>query len=123
MKRITLFDFILIILLASISLAAIVMMPKKKGTRVVVKVDGDVVYAKSFSKDIHTKTIESKYGTNTVEIGEDYVRVISASCPNQLDVKQGRIKNVGESIICIPNHLVITIDGEEDKDYPDVIAK
>lgn len=123
MKKLTVLDIFLIIFLMSISASAIILMPKTKGTRVVVKVDGDTVYTKSFSKEITTKTIESKYGTNTIEIGDGYVRVISASCPNQLDVKQGSIKNVGESIICLPNHLYITIDGEIDKNYPDVITQ
>lgn len=123
MKKFTVLDIILIIVLMSISASAIILMPRSKGTRVVVKIDGETVYTKSFSKEITTKTIESKYGTNTIEIGDGYVRVVSASCPNQLDVKQGSITNVGESIICLPNHLYITIDGEVEKDYPDVITQ
>lgn len=122
MKRFTILDLILIIFLISLSVAAIVLMPKKSGERVVVKVDGKIVYTKSFSKEVTIKTITSKYGTNTIEIGDGYVRVISASCPNQLDVKQGSITNVGESIICLPNHLLITIDGESEENYPDVIS-
>ena len=58
-----------------------------------------------------TIPIESEYGFNLVEIGEDRVRVIEASCPDKIDVKQGYISRVGETIVCLPNRMVVEIKG------------
>lgn len=121
--KLTRFDLFIIIGFLILSGLGIFFMPKKQGSKVVVKVDGQVLYTKSFSKETTQKKIETAYGYNLLEIGPDYVQVISASCPNKLDVKQGKISRVGESIICLPNHLLVTIEGEVDEDYPDVIVK
>ena len=121
--KLTRFDLFIIIGFLILSGLGIFFMPKKQGSKVVVKVDGQVLYTKSFSNETIEKKIETAYGYNLLEIGLDYVQVISASCPNKLDVKQGKISRVGESIICLPNHLLVTIEGEVDDDYPDVIVK
>ncbi len=61
--------------------------------------------------------VESKFGTNLIEIKNGKVRVIEASCPDKVDVKQGYIKNVGEIIVCVPNRLIIELkSGEENTD-------
>ena len=121
--KLTRFDLFIIIGFLIISGLGIFFMPKKQGSKVVVKVDGQVLYTKSFSNETIEKKIETTYGYNLLEIGHDYVQVLSASCPNKLDVKQGKISRVGESIICLPNHLLVTIEGEVDENYPDVIVK
>lgn len=121
--KLTRFDLFIIIGFLILSGLGIFFMPKKQGSKVVVKVDGQVLYTKSFSNETIEKKIETTYGYNLLEIGHDYVQVLSASCPNKLDVKQGKISRVGESIICLPNHLLVTIEGEVDENYPDVIVK
>lgn len=121
--KLTRFDLFIIIGFLILSGLGIFFMPKKQGSKLVVKVDGQVLYTKSFSNETIEKKIETVYGYNLLEIGPDYVQVISASCPNKLDVKQGKISRVGESIICLPNHLLVTIEGEVDENYPDVIVK
>ncbi|MDO5717014.1 MAG: NusG domain II-containing protein [Tissierellia bacterium] len=95
--------------------------PAEEQRDIVVTVNGEEVYRTSFSKEITEKKIESPYGYNVIEIGEDYVRVLDASCPNKLDVKQGKIHSPGQSIICIPNRMVVTIEGQSDG--PDVMSR
>ena len=59
--------------------------------------------------------IKTEFGKNLVEIKDGKVHVLEADCPDQIDVKQGYIKNIGEMIVCIPNRLVIQIkDSEKD---------
>ena len=36
-----------------------------------------------------------------------------ADCPDRLCVRQGAVSRVGESIICLPHELVVTVEGEE----------
>jgi hypothetical protein len=46
---------------------------------------------------------------NLLRVEEGRIRVLEASCPDQIDVKQGWISRSHQSIICLPNRLVIRI--------------
>lgn len=83
------------------------------GKYISIQVDGKEVKKIIFDKNIEGKTfpIETEYGYNLVEIGNEKVRVIEASCPDQIDVKQGYISKIGETIVCLPNRLVVEIKG------------
>ncbi len=54
---------------------------------------------------------EIKIGdTNVCQIEEDgTVSMTEADCPDHLCVKQGKIKEFGESIVCLPNKVVLEI--------------
>lgn len=47
-----------------------------------------------------------------VENGAVYIK--DADCPDKLCVKQGKITKAGQSIICLPNKLVVRIVGNDD---------
>ena len=49
--------------------------------------------------------------SNTVEVSEGKIRVCEADCPDQVCVRQGAVRYAGESIVCLPHKLVITIEG------------
>lgn len=78
-----------------------------------VQVNGKEIKRIIYDKKIIGKTIpiETEYGYNLLEIGDDKVRIIEASCPDKIDVKQGYISKIGETIICLPNKLIIEIKG------------
>ena len=45
-----------------------------------------------------------------------------ASCPDQLCVHQNAIDKTGQTIVCLPNKVVVTVEnGEEDE--VDIMAK
>lgn len=50
---------------------------------------------------------ETDYNIIRVEPGR--IRVVDASCPDKLDVKQGWISDSTRSIVCLPNRMVIQI--------------
>lgn len=52
-------------------------------------------------------------GTNTLVIENGTARVVDADCPDRLCVRQGTIRYTGQSIICLPNRLVVTLEGAE----------
>ena len=52
-------------------------------------------------------------GYNVLYISYDDVHVIDADCRDRLCIKRGSIKYPGQTIICLPNRLVIKIIGEE----------
>ncbi|MDX9917990.1 MAG: NusG domain II-containing protein [Gudongella sp.] len=69
----------------------------------------------------HTIPVKSEYGYNLIELGDGKVRVIEADCPDKIDVKQGYISRIGETIVCLPNRMVIEIKGVTSDDQIDVM--
>ena len=53
--------------------------------------------------------------TNTITVSDGEVRMTHADCPDQICVKTGSISRSGQSIVCAPNRVVVTVTGE-DKD-------
>lgn len=54
--------------------------------------------------------------TNTCEIKNGSVRMIEATCPDKLCIKQKAVDNTGGTIICLPNKVII--EGEKTADTP-----
>lgn len=116
-------DKYLIIVIIMISLVSLFYTKNSVGNRdgkyISIQVNGEEVKQIIFDKKLIGSTIpiETEFGYNLIEIGDERVRVIDADCPDQLDVKQGYISKTGEIIVCLPNRLVIEIKGmEEDTD-------
>lgn len=117
---------IFVVVLVIISMAFI----KKQGINandkyVSIQVAGEEIKKVIFDKKIIGKRIpiETEYGYNLIEIGDESVRVVEASCPDKLDVLQGTISEVGEAIVCLPNRLVVEIKGKSEKDSVDIINR
>lgn len=59
------------------------------------------------------RTVELK--GNSIQIKRGKVFMAEADCKNQLCVKHKAIKKKGESIICLPNKVIIEIRQEENE--------
>lgn len=77
----------------------------KQGNRVIVKQNNEIIYNKSIYVN-HTITTDS----NTIVIKDGVVYVSDADCKNQVCVKSGKISKKGESILCLPNKTIVTIE-------------
>lgn len=55
--------------------------------------------------------------TNKVVIKDGKVWMESASCKNQICVHTGKISRVGQSIVCLPNRVSVTIEGKGGEEY------
>ena len=80
-----------------------------------IMVNGEEIKKIDFSKNMIGKTyaIETEYGRNVIEIGDESVWVIEADCPDKLDIKQGVIDKPGQVLVCLPNRLIIEIKTKE----------
>ena len=86
-------------------LSIVLLIPfSKQGSRVVVKQDNKIVYNESININ---KTVDT--GTNTVIIKDGIVYISDATCKNQVCVNTGKISKKGESIICLPNKVIVEI--------------
>ena len=80
----------------------------------VVTIDGDVYGEYPLSED-YTERIEFPDGSyNVLTIKDGFAKVSEASCPDQICVHHNRIKYSEETIVCLPNKLVVTVQGGED---------
>lgn len=64
-------------------------------------------------KEPYTIDVGGKY-TNQIEVEPGRIRVAQADCPDQICVGMGWISGGGAPIVCLPNGLVIEIEGGQD---------
>ena len=97
------------ILLASLSLLLILNLTKQEGALAVVEIDGQVVAEYPLYKE---GVFSLNGGTNVlvVEGGTAYLNY--SSCPDHTCENIGKIRYVGETIVCLPNKVTITIIGD-----------
>lgn len=81
-----------------------------------VQVNGEEIKQITFGNEKKVYPIRTSFGLNILEVDNESVRVIEASCPDKLDVKFGKIDKVGQAIICMPNRLVIQIKSRKTND-------
>jgi len=106
-------DIILIVAVLSAGVVLLIVTGSrgKAGSCAVVMVRNNETARYSLSTD-GIYTING--GTNTIEIKDGKVRMTEAECPNHLCVRQGWISFSGQSIVCLPNELSVTITGADD---------
>lgn len=77
-----------------------------------VKIDGVVKGEYTLSKDRELNL----NGTNHLVIKDGEADITEADCPDKVCVKQKPISKEGESLVCLPNKIIITVvdgDGNE----------
>lgn len=98
------------------SAAALLLAPKEKGAIARVTQDGEVLYEIQLNEVPGPQTyhVNGENGAyNTVLVQQGHVRMMEASCPDQVCVNQGWISDSTLPIVCLPNKVIIEIVGEE----------
>ncbi len=86
------------------------------GRTVTVQQNGQTVAVLPLATDTDYIVTGADGATNTVRIRGGRVSVCAASCPDGLCVRHRAVSRAGESIICLPNRVVVTVDGAADVD-------
>ena len=139
-------DIILFIVLVAVGLAASAALSLSRseagdGARVIIESGGDLYATYSLYEDRTLvipapkqnradapaanpeDTASAQYDYyNVVEIKDGKVSVTEASCKNQVCVRHGAISGPGESIVCLPNRLVVRIENEKGGGYDSVTS-
>ena len=114
-------DWILIIALLAFAACLLLVyriyfMGQDKGAEAVVTVNGIEYGRYPLSKDMET-VIEFDNGAyNRLIIRDGYADIVEASCPDQICVEHFRIRYRGETIVCLPNKLVVEIVGGKESE-------
>lgn len=100
----------LVILLICAVAAVCIHLCSDCGRYAVIYCDGDVV----------TKIPLDRFGTFTLpetgemvfQIDEQGIKVVSSDCPDKVCVRTGYVNTENSSAVCMPNRVIVTIEGE-----------
>jgi len=114
---------VIVVLLVLSALGAIYLFClRTPGTMVQVTVDGKRMGEYALSEDRVQEIPGYMSGMrNRLIIRDGKAYVQEASCPDGICVDHAPIFREGESIICLPNRVVVTVVGS-DEDAPDLVA-
>lgn len=110
-------DWILILIILCVAGLAFLLheIIGKKGTnQVTIKVNGVIEGRYSLEED---QNIEINNGSNILQIKNGKADMIEADCPDKLCVHQKPVSMNHESIICLPNRVVVEVESSEDSEY------
>ena len=120
------YDRVLLFFLLTITVLAYVIMFFKEmndGSTVVILVDGEEYGTYSLSSDqIIPVRIDGEI-RNTVQIKGGNAFMMHASCPDHLCIRQGAIHSHAQSIVCLPNRVVVTVEGADEDGEMDSMVR
>ncbi len=119
-------DFLLIIVVLVVALGFYLFQEwgrKSSDNQVVVMVNGEIFGTYDLDDD---QTVSINNGSNILKIEDQKAKMSQADCPDKLCVHQRAISKTNESIICLPNKVVVKITAQDqtkdskDKDSEDI---
>lgn len=107
------------LLLLSLIVLLVIGLTRKDGAYAEVTADGEVIASYPLSAD-------GEYvlngGTNILTIKDGTAYMSYSSCPDHVCENTGKVRYVGETIICLPNKLTVTVKGEPSDDSVDLVS-
>ena len=83
---------------------------QEQGAGVRICVDGAEVASYSLEQE---GTYSLNGGSNILVIADGAAWISEADCPDDLCVKQGKVRSGGQCITCLPNKLTVTVYGAD----------
>lgn len=118
-------DFILIAVIAVVAGILVFFLygvNNDSGAYVQIEIDGSVVETLSLDEDTVREIKTDSGGMNVLVIKNGEVEMSKANCPDGICTNHQKIHRNGESIICLPHKVVITVVNENDADEIDAVA-
>ncbi len=104
-------DIVIIISVLLLSLISFSFCTNREACEVLVEIAGKT-YATYSINDDRVVSIETEYGNNLLVIENKEVFITNSSCKDKLEIKAGKISKTGQSLVCLPNKLVVTLKGD-----------
>ncbi len=111
-------DAVLVMLLVVASVASLVLVSRasagEKGSLAIIEVNGKEVkrVALGDGQKTRTVTVRGVNGPSTIEFGRGRVRMLESRCRDRICVRRGWIDSRGDTIVCLPNRVVIRVTGK-----------
>jgi len=106
------YDILLIAVLLVISAVwvMITVFSRTEGGKVEVEIEGALVASYSLEEN---GEYPLNGGTNILVIEDGAAYLTYANCPDKVCVNRGKIRDNGQSIICLPNKLTVTVRAKD----------
>lgn len=118
-------DFIVIaviVAVAGILLLFLYGVNSDSGAYVQIEIDGTVTDTLPLDTDTTKEIMTENGGVNILVIEDGYAKMTDANCPDGICMNHKRINRNGESIICLPHKVVVSVVNEDDSDEIDAVA-
>lgn len=119
-------DIILAVVIVLVATAGLLLfnLLKTQGDYVSVKIDGVEKYRYSLNESVNIEILtgENNNQSNRLVIENGQAYISEADCPDKICVGHKPVKNVNESIVCLPHKVVVEIVSATPEDAPDVIV-
>jgi len=105
-------DFLLLIGILVIAFAAylgIYFISYQEAEKITISVDGEIFGIYSLHENQEIKIND----TNVLIIKDGKADMIHADCPDQICVNQKEISKTGETIVCLPNKVIVEVKGAD----------
>lgn len=116
--------FIVALLLVVSALGLCFYFFRGEGDKVVVTVDGKEFGTYSLAEDVKVeiRTGAQNEEVNVLVIRDGQAYMETATCPDGICADHKPISREGESIVCLPHKVVITVYATEEEDAPDIVV-
>jgi hypothetical protein len=112
----TLGDWLVVLLLLTTSLGGIVSIAAmSEGSRVLVTCGDELCFTAPLDQP-RTLAIEGPLGQTKLVIDEQGARIVESPCPRKICVSMGVAKNTADLLACVPNRILVHIDGSSGKE-------
>lgn len=118
-KKLKIGDVVLVILVCAAAVVSMVMVVQARagvrGSLAIVEVNGEEVSRIKLGEGMSSRTIEVEgfMGACTIEVEGNRIRMLKSPCPEKICVGTGWAENAGDQIVCLPNRVVIRVEGGE----------
>ena len=110
--RVTRTDLWLMLLLLLAALASLWFSLGRSAGQYLVIYEGDnLAFTAPLAQDRQIE-LHGPLGETLVAVSSGKVRVISSPCPRKICIGMGEIEHSGDLLACVPNRVVIRIEGE-----------
>lgn len=100
-----------ILVIGFLAILGILLVTHNTGSQVVVSVDSVEIASFPLDEDTVYEINGYEGGKNTLIIKDGEAYVTDNSCPDHLCEYMGKISKEGQSVICLPNRVVVEIKG------------
>ncbi|MCH5251640.1 MAG: NusG domain II-containing protein [Lachnospiraceae bacterium] len=98
--------------------------PGGSGKNLEVRQNGSLILTLPLRENASRTISSSSGGSNTFKIEKGAVTITDATCNDKICLHSGSISKTGETVVCLPHRLVLSISGEsEEETVPDAIVK
>jgi hypothetical protein len=106
-------DALLILLLVVLPMGSLLRHARARPTRTVALIyqTGRLVTTQPLDRDT-TIILSDNVARVRVEVSVGRVRVAESNCPNRLCVRTGWVSRAGRTIVCVPNRVLVLLQGE-----------